>query len=102
MLFTLCGSLGGYVAVMSEGSINLHRGIFALKRQKRFMDSVEEEVERNGKHEPTDDENSQAMVAEHLKMPENAEVAIWARNLCFSYRNGCEVLHHIDLTIPKG
>lgn len=102
MLFTLCGNLGGYVTVMSEGSINLHRGIFALKRQKQFMDRVEKVVAQNENRSQTDCENPQDMMTETSKTHETAEIAIGARDLCFSYRNDCEILHHIDLMIPKG
>ncbi len=90
MLFTLCGSLGGYAAVISEGSINMHRGIFALKRQKAFMDMVEEEVARSKKD---------AIPAEESTEP---EIAIAAENLCFAYKNDRQVLHDINLKIPKG
>lgn len=46
MLFTLCGNLGMYMTAVSKGSINLHRGVFALKRQRAFMHMVEEELAR--------------------------------------------------------
>lgn len=100
MLFTLCGNLGGYVTVMSEGSINLHRGIFALKRQRQFMDMVEEEVSRRESERPENPERLED--SEIPKNPDGPEIAIAAKDLCFAYKNNREVLHHINLTIPKG
>lgn len=90
MIFTLCGNLGGYVTVISEGSINMHRGIFALKRQKDFMEMVEAETARREKA---------ALPAGETATP---EIAVCAEDLCFAYKNNRQVLHNINLSIPKG
>lgn len=102
MLFTLCGNLGGYVTVMSEGSIRLHRGIFALKRQKEFMDMVDDElIKKEGSAAVDADNDAAAKPAVH-ETPDEPEISIAAKDLCFAYKNNQEVLHHINLTIPKG
>ncbi len=98
MLFTLCGNLGGYVTAISDGSIDFHRGVFALKRQRAFMNMVDEEL---AKKERT--ALAAAVDPAELKTDtEHSEIAIAAKDLCFTYQNEREVLHHIDLVIPKG
>jgi len=96
MLFTLCGNLGGYVTAISDGSINFHRGVFALKRQRAFMNMVDEELEKR--------ERAALAAAANNEEPEadTEHGAIAAKDLCFAYQNEREVLHHIDLVIPKG
>ena len=112
MLFTLCGNLGMYMTAISEGSINLHRGVFALKRQRAFMQMVEEEqARRENAAAASEMAVSETAVARARfgaddgvkdETAENQEPSILARDLCFSYKNDRQVLDHIDLTIPKG
>ncbi len=90
MLFTLCGSLGSYVTVISEASIRMHRGIFALKRQKAFMDMVDGELAAREKGGVS------------TKEPAAREIAIAAEHVSFAYQNDKVVLHDICLEIPKG
>lgn len=96
MILTLCGSLAGYVSVISQSSIDLHRGVFALKRQWNFMNMVDEEIECRKRAKISESECA------NEKPARKAEVAVKTENLCFAYGNGKEVLHNINLTIPKG
>ena len=95
MIFTLCGSLAGYVSVISQSSIDFHRGVFALKRQWNFMKMVDEEIE-NRKSKTSENEST------NDKTLKESEFAIKTENLSFAYGNGKEVLHNINLNIPKG
>ncbi len=98
MLFTLCGNLGGYVTAISDGSIKFHRGVFALKRQREFMNMVDEELEKRERRTLDTASDDEMLKAD----AEHGEIAIEAKDMCFAYQNEREVLHHIDLIIPKG
>lgn len=98
IMFTLCGNLGLYVTIISEEAINFHRGVFALKRQKDFMDMVDAELKARSVRKLADD----SCMSNVNSSEECQENAIVAKNICFGYKPGQEVLHNINLTIPKG
>ena len=102
MLLTLCGNLGMYMTAISNASISLHRGVFALRRQRNFMDMVDRELAQQEKNTvPAEKKTAERYMAKEAESI-SKENAITAEDVCFTYQNDHEVLHHINLTIPKG
>lgn len=103
MLFVLCGELGLYMPAVSSGFITFYRGVFALGRQKAFMEMVEQAVAEREKS--AEDETAGAEMPQNTRgetCSQGANIAVSAHDLCFAYQNDREVLHHISLDIPKG
>lgn len=103
MLFVLCGELGLYMPAVSSGFITFHRGVFALGRQKAFMEMVEQAVAERQKS--TEGETAGTEMPQNTRgetCSQGADIAVSAHDLCFAYQNDREVLHHINLDIPKG
>lgn len=85
MLYTMCESLTGYVGVLSEALITFDRGLFALQRQKRFMDET-----------PTFSPRPR------LESRESNPPLFEMRNVSFRYNDHTQALKNINLTIRQG
>ena len=85
MLYTICESLTGYVGVLSEALITFDRGLFALQRQKRFMDET-----------PTFSPRPR------LEGRESNPPLFEMRNVSFRYNDHTQALKNINLTIRRG
>ena len=81
ILYSVLGPLKEF----SKASYNIPKGLASIERIDVIMNAVNDIKE-----------------IPDAKSPEGFEDSIRFNNVCFSYEEGKEVLHDIDLTIPKG
>ena len=81
ILYSVLGPLKEF----SKASYNIPKGLASIERIDVIMNAVNDIKE-----------------IPDAKSPEGFEDSIRFNNVCFSYEEGAEILHNIDLTIPKG
>lgn len=94
MLYLLGENLTEINKTFSNALFETLRGFQALKLQHAFITSVPMQNERRLDNAAI----SQSIAAQK----EKSDIVFEARNLCFSYDNKTEVLHHLNFHIKKG